>query len=145
AARSFTDWPGFMNSAFPRIVQPVSSEARRSRIRGVLPMASTIPLRIIACVSRFAKPPAAAAGPSCTLDCNRAGDGRGPVSLAGSVGERRFGGLGRTAAQGPFFHHRDEGERQGETEDGGSEDEAKDRRKIDAAVGDRVGQRLGAK
>jgi hypothetical protein len=28
AARSFTDWPGFMNSALPRISQPVSSEAR---------------------------------------------------------------------------------------------------------------------
>jgi hypothetical protein len=37
AARSFTDWPGFMNSALPRISQPVSSEARRSRMRGVLP------------------------------------------------------------------------------------------------------------
>ena len=28
AARSLTDWPGFMNSALPRMVQPVSSEAR---------------------------------------------------------------------------------------------------------------------
>ena len=26
AARSFTDWPGFMNSALPRIAQPVASE-----------------------------------------------------------------------------------------------------------------------
>ncbi|MGY4359704.1 hypothetical protein ACVW0J_006197 [Bradyrhizobium sp. i1.7.7] len=40
-ARSFTDWPGFMNSALPRMVQPVSSEARLSLMSGVLPMAST--------------------------------------------------------------------------------------------------------
>ena len=40
AARSFTDWPGFMNSALPRISQPVASDARRRRISGVLPMAS---------------------------------------------------------------------------------------------------------
>src|SRR3954469_14827389 len=40
AARSFTDWPGFMNSALPRIVQPVISDARRSLISGVLPIAS---------------------------------------------------------------------------------------------------------
>ena len=39
-ARSLTDWPGFMNSALPRISQPVSSEARFSRISGVLPIAS---------------------------------------------------------------------------------------------------------
>ena len=35
AARSLTDPPGFMNSALPRMVQPVSSEARRSLIMGV--------------------------------------------------------------------------------------------------------------
>ena len=40
AGRSFTDWPGFRNSALPRISQPVASEARRSRISGVLPIAS---------------------------------------------------------------------------------------------------------
>jgi hypothetical protein len=40
AARSFTDWPGFMNSALPRISQPVASEARFNRISGVLPIAS---------------------------------------------------------------------------------------------------------
>ena len=40
AARSFTEPPGFMNSALPRIVQPVSSDARRSRINGVFPTAS---------------------------------------------------------------------------------------------------------
>src|SRR4051812_38794483 len=40
-ARSFTDWPGFMNSALPRIVQPVASEACRSLISGVWPIAST--------------------------------------------------------------------------------------------------------
>src|SRR6478736_8448506 len=38
-ARSLTDWPGFMNSALPRMVQPVSSEACLSLIRGVLPIA----------------------------------------------------------------------------------------------------------
>src|ERR1700746_3778094 len=40
-ARSFTDWPGFMNSALPRMVQPVSSDARLSLMSGVSPMAST--------------------------------------------------------------------------------------------------------
>src|SRR6516165_4128845 len=45
AARSLTDWPGFMNSALPRMVQPVSSDARLSLISGVLPIASMIPLR----------------------------------------------------------------------------------------------------
>src|SRR3990172_6108371 len=40
AARSFTEPLGFMNSALPRIVQPVVSEALRSRMRGVLPMAA---------------------------------------------------------------------------------------------------------
>ena len=40
AARSFTDWPGFRNSALPKISHPVSSEARRSRMRGVLPIAA---------------------------------------------------------------------------------------------------------
>jgi hypothetical protein len=43
AARSFTDWPGFMNSALPRIVQPVAAETRLSLMSGVLPIASTIP------------------------------------------------------------------------------------------------------
>ena len=46
AARSLTDWPGFMNSALPRMVQPVSSEARRSLMRGVRPTAATTPLEI---------------------------------------------------------------------------------------------------
>ena len=32
--------PGFMNSALPRISQPVLSLARRNRISGVWPMAS---------------------------------------------------------------------------------------------------------
>jgi hypothetical protein len=40
AARSFTDCPGFMNSALPKMVQPVISEARRSLISGVPPMAA---------------------------------------------------------------------------------------------------------
>src|SRR5690348_16219185 len=43
-ARSFTDWPGFMNSALPRMVQPVASDARFSLMSGVLPMASTTSL-----------------------------------------------------------------------------------------------------
>jgi hypothetical protein len=38
AARSFTDWPGFKNSAFPRMVQPVSSDAFFSLMSGVLPI-----------------------------------------------------------------------------------------------------------
>ena len=41
AARSFTDPPGFMNSALPKIVHPVRSEALRSLISGVLPTVST--------------------------------------------------------------------------------------------------------
>ncbi len=45
AARSLTDWPGFMNSALPRIVQPVAAETRSSLISGVLPIASITPLR----------------------------------------------------------------------------------------------------
>src|SRR6201997_725081 len=45
-ARSFTDWPGFMNSALPRMVQPVNSEARFNLISGVLPIASMTSLLI---------------------------------------------------------------------------------------------------
>ncbi len=41
AARSLTEPPGFMNSALPRIVQPVASEAALSWISGVWPIAST--------------------------------------------------------------------------------------------------------
>ncbi len=40
AARSFTEPPGFMNSALPRIRQPVAFDAARSSIKGVPPMAS---------------------------------------------------------------------------------------------------------
>src|SRR4051812_47697617 len=60
AARSLTDSPGFMNSALPRIVQPVISDARRSLIRGVCPIASRTSERIIVvtplvgCLSRTA-------------------------------------------------------------------------------------------
>jgi hypothetical protein len=43
AARSFTEPPGLRYSALPRISQPVSSEALRSRISGVLPTASAKP------------------------------------------------------------------------------------------------------
>ena len=40
AARSFTEPPGFRNSALPRISQPVSSLKELRRMSGVLPMAS---------------------------------------------------------------------------------------------------------
>src|SRR6516165_3199156 len=45
AARSFTEPPGLRNSALPRIVQPVSSEARRNLISGVSPTVPTKPSR----------------------------------------------------------------------------------------------------
>src|SRR3984957_7534958 len=41
AARSLTEPPGFMNSALPRIVHPVASDAARSLMRGVRPIAAT--------------------------------------------------------------------------------------------------------
>ncbi len=41
AARSLTEPPGFMNSALPKISQPVCSLICRSRISGVCPTAST--------------------------------------------------------------------------------------------------------
>src|SRR3984885_2057641 len=41
ATRSLTEPPGFMNSALPRIVHPVASEAARSLMRGVRPIAAT--------------------------------------------------------------------------------------------------------
>src|SRR5258706_2206920 len=44
-ARSFTDPPGLRNSAWQRMLQPVSSEAPRKRINGVLPMLPTKPSR----------------------------------------------------------------------------------------------------
>ena len=37
AARSLTEPPGFKNSALPKILQPVNSDAFRSFISGVLP------------------------------------------------------------------------------------------------------------
>ena len=40
AARSLTDWPGFRNSALPRISQPVASDGPRRRISGVFPTAA---------------------------------------------------------------------------------------------------------
>ncbi len=46
AARSLTDWPGFMNSALPRMVHPVAADTRSSFINGVLPIASMIPFRV---------------------------------------------------------------------------------------------------
>src|SRR5215831_15214053 len=46
AGRSFTDCPGFMNSALPRIAQPVAADARFSAISGVFPIAATISSRI---------------------------------------------------------------------------------------------------
>src|ERR1700761_3001530 len=47
AARSLTEPPGFMNSALPRISQPVSSLKRCRRMRGVLPTAPTKPLTLL--------------------------------------------------------------------------------------------------
>lgn len=47
AARSLTLPPGFWNSAFPRISQPVSRERVLRRIKGVLPIAETRPLEAI--------------------------------------------------------------------------------------------------
>src|ERR1700753_3679448 len=62
-ARSLTDWPGFMNSALPRIVQPVASEARLSLISGVLPMASmTSLLKVIFLSAAFPRRPSGSAG-----------------------------------------------------------------------------------
>src|SRR6266853_2163178 len=46
AVRSLTEPPGFRNSALPRMVQPVCSDARLSLISGVLPTASTKSLRM---------------------------------------------------------------------------------------------------
>ena len=54
AARSFTDWPGFMNSALPRISQPVASLAAFRRMSGVSPMRSSTELAIMASSSRDA-------------------------------------------------------------------------------------------
>src|SRR5262245_49413632 len=54
AGRSLTDWPGFMNSALPSMVQPVSSDARLSLIRGVSPIALAIPSRICMILSIWA-------------------------------------------------------------------------------------------
>jgi hypothetical protein len=45
AARSLIEPPGLRNSALPKISQPVSSESRRKRMRGVLPMVGTKPSR----------------------------------------------------------------------------------------------------
>src|SRR5262245_27695750 len=55
AGRSFTDWPGFMNSALPRMVHPVAAEVRSSLISGVLPMASTIPSLVCIAAVRVKK------------------------------------------------------------------------------------------
>src|SRR5215470_12737698 len=52
AARSFTDPPGLRNSALPRIVQPVASEAWRSRISGVLPTVAMKPSRTFIVLGR---------------------------------------------------------------------------------------------
>ena len=46
AARSLTEPPGLRNSALPRMVQPVSSDALRSLISGVLPIVSMKPSRM---------------------------------------------------------------------------------------------------
>jgi hypothetical protein len=46
AALSLTEPPGFKNSAFPKIVQPVSSEREGIRIKGVLPIVAENPFWI---------------------------------------------------------------------------------------------------
>src|SRR5690349_12100212 len=51
AARSLTEPPGLRNSALPRIVQPVSSEARRSLMSGVLPIVPRKPSRTCMAIS----------------------------------------------------------------------------------------------
>ena len=48
AALSFTDWPGFRNSALPRMVQPVSSDARLRCTSGVLPIRS---MKLLPCIT----------------------------------------------------------------------------------------------
>ena len=90
AARSLTDWPGFMNSALPRISQPVSSDARRSRISGVLPTATgrsraifigqspSPPSRARLIRSAAAHQPAARRGRSRRAACRRPGPLPGP-------------------------------------------------------------------
>src|SRR6202162_5606942 len=83
AARSFTEPPGFMNSALPRISHPVSSLKRRRRISGVLPTASVNPslIRIHSPFHQQRTPPAR--GADATLRYPRAsrvrihGGGRG--------------------------------------------------------------------
>ena len=95
AARSFTDRPGFMNSALPRIVQPVSSDARRSLISGVLPMASSVAVSESACARlyRFQRDAAVAQiiGPAALAP--RLGAVAGLDPAAGRLEEvlRRFG------------------------------------------------------
>ena len=42
AARSLTDCPGFINSAFPRISHPVATLAADSLTKGVFPTAAAI-------------------------------------------------------------------------------------------------------
>jgi hypothetical protein len=49
-----TEPPGLRNSALPRIVHPVSSEARRSLISGVFPTVPIKPSRI--CMSASTPP-----------------------------------------------------------------------------------------
>src|SRR5262245_21733869 len=46
AGRSLTEPPGFMNSALPRMVQPVASDARLSLMSGVSPIVSMISSRM---------------------------------------------------------------------------------------------------
>ena len=46
AARSFTEPPGFINSALPRILQPVSWERLSILMRGVFPIDSDKPLMV---------------------------------------------------------------------------------------------------
>src|ERR1700683_3621108 len=83
AARSFTDPPGFMNSALPRISQPVSSLKVRRRIKGVLPTAPVNPsLKLIVFLQPLASIVATSGGVvHCVLGSRDAEVLRGQLAL----------------------------------------------------------------
>src|SRR6185312_268778 len=95
AARSLTEPPGLRNSALPRMVQPVSSEARRNLISGVLPIEPMKPSRMsmeprlkpparpINIGGPFSRPPSVA---QCVLDQDRGAD-RDQADAAECFGE----------------------------------------------------------
>src|SRR5262245_8957138 len=81
AARSFTDPPGFMNSALPRISQPVSALSLLRRISGVLPTEPEKP-RVVAVVIR--SPCRSESARSYRLRCRSPGRLDGAQHLAAS-------------------------------------------------------------